>query len=286
MSAKIKRGLGRGIEALFEDSGERSSTNSRVNNIFDTLPIEQIKPNSLQPRKTFDKELLNQLAASIKDKGVLQPIVVREAKGNKKSWQIIAGERRWRAAQIAGLHEIPVHIKNIKDEEVAIVALIENIQRENLSAIDEAKGYKSIMEKFSITQEELAETMYRSRAYIANFIRLLNLPIDVQKLIEEKKISVGQVRPIIGHKNCSSLAKTIISKNLNARQVEQLLKNEKTITHKNKIEPDINIINLEKELEASIGLKTSIKDKNGKGKISFDYKNLDQLDELISKIKN
>tara|TARA_Y100001970_G_scaffold46318_1_gene58279 strand:- start:8238 stop:9098 length:861 start_codon:yes stop_codon:yes gene_type:complete len=286
MSAKIKRGLGRGIEALFEDSGERSSTNSRVNNIFDTLPIEQIKPNSLQPRKTFDKELLNQLAASIKDKGVLQPIVVREAKGNKKSWQIIAGERRWRAAQIAGLHEIPVHIKNIKDEEVAIVALIENIQRENLSAIDEAKGYKSIMEKFSITQEELAETMYRSRAYIANFIRLLNLPIDVQKLIEEKKISVGQVRPIIGHKNCSSLAKTIISKNLNARQVEQLLKNEKTITHKNKIEPDINIINLEKELEASIGLKTSIKDKNGKGKISFDYKNLDQLEELISKIKN
>ena len=286
MSAKIKRGLGRGIEALFEDSGEKSGTNSRVNNIFDTLPIEQIKPNSLQPRKTFDKELLNQLAASIKDKGVLQPIVVREAKGNKKSWQIIAGERRWRAAQIAGLHEIPVHIKNIKDEEVAIVALIENIQRENLSAIDEAKGYKSIMEKFSITQEELAETMYRSRAYIANFIRLLNLPIDVQKLIEEKKISVGQVRPIIGHKNCSSLAKTIISKNLNARQVEQLLKNEKTITDKNKIEPDINIINLEKELEASIGLKTSIKDKNGRGKISFDYKNLDQLDELISKIKN
>ena len=286
MSAKIKRGLGRGIEALFEDSGEKIGTNSRVNNIFDTLPIEQIKPNSLQPRKTFDKELLNQLAASIKDKGVLQPIVVREAKGNKKSWQIIAGERRWRAAQIAGLHEIPVHIKNIKDEEVAIVALIENIQRENLSAIDEAKGYKSIMEKFSITQEELAETMHRSRAYIANFIRLLNLPIDVQKLIEEKKISVGQVRPIIGHKNCSSLAKTIISKNLNARQVEQLLKNEKTIKHKNKTEPDINIINLEKELEASIGLKTSIKDKNGKGKISFDYKNLDQLDELISKIKN
>ena len=286
MSAKIKRGLGRGIEALFEDRGEKGGINNKINNIFDTLPIDQIKPNSLQPRKTFDKELLNQLAASIKDKGVLQPIVVRESKGNKKSWQIIAGERRWRAAQIAGLHEIPVHIKNIKDEEVAIVALIENIQRENLSAIDEAKGYKSIMEKFSITQEELAETMHRSRAYIANFIRLLNLPIDVQKLIEEKKISVGQVRPIIGHKNCSSLAKTIISKNLNARQVEQLLKNEKTIKHKNKTEPDINIINLEKELEASIGLKTSIKDKNGKGKISFDYKNLDQLDELISKIKN
>ena len=189
MSAKNKRGLGRGIDALFEDNVEEGVNRNKINNIFDTLPIDQIKPNSLQPRKTFDEELLKQLAASIKDKGVLQPIVVRAAKGNKKFWQIIAGERRWRAAQIAGLHEIPVHIKNIKDEEVAIVALIENIQRENLSAIDEAKGYKSIMEKFSITQEELAETMHRSRAYIANFIRLLNLPIDVQKLIEEKKLA-------------------------------------------------------------------------------------------------
>ena len=224
MPTKNKRGLGRGIEALFEDSKEQSVSNNKTNNVFDYLPIDLIKPNSLQPRKTFDKELLNQLAASIRDKGVLQPIVVREEKGNKKAWQIIAGERRWRAAQIAGLHEIPVHIKNIKDEEVAIVALIENIQRENLSAIDEAKGYKRVMEKFSITQEELAETMHRSRAYIANFTRLLSLPIDVQKLLEENKITVGQVRPIIGHKNCSKLAKMIINKNLNARQVEQLLK--------------------------------------------------------------
>ena len=286
MQKRNKRGLGRGIEALFEESKEESISNSKTNNVFDYLPIDLIKPNSLQPRKTFDKEALNQLAASIRDKGVLQPIVVREEKGNKKAWQIIAGERRWRAAQIAGLHEIPVHIKNIKDEEVAIVALIENIQRENLSAIDEAKGYKRVMEKFSITQEELAETMHRSRAYIANFTRLLSLPIDVQKLLEENKITVGQVRPIIGHKNCSKLAKMIINKNLNARQVEQLLKDKKSIKDKFKIEPDINIINLEKEIEASLGLKTSIVDKNGRGKISFNYRNLDQLDELIRKIKS
>jgi len=286
MPTKNKRGLGRGIEALFEDSKEQSVSNNKTNNVFDYLPIDLIKPNSLQPRKTFDKELLNQLAASIRDKGVLQPIVVRKDKGNEKTWQIIAGERRWRAAQIAGLHEIPVHIKNIKDEEVAIVALIENIQRENLSAIDEAKGYKRVMEKFSITQEELAETMHRSRAYIANFTRLLSLPIDVQKLLEENKITVGQVRPIIGHKNCSKLAKMIINKNLNARQVEQLLKDKKSIKDKFKIEPDINIINLEKEIEASLGLKTSIVDKNGRGKISFNYRNLDQLDELIRKIKS
>ena len=283
MSTKNKRGLGRGIEALFEDSKEQNINNE---NVFDYLPIDLIKPNSLQPRKSFDKDLLNQLAASIKDKGILQPIVVRQAKGKKNTWQIIAGERRWRAAQLAGLHEIPVHIKNIKDEEVAIVALIENIQRENLSPIDEAKGYKRVMEKFSLTQDELAKTMHRSRAYIANFTRLLTLPNEVQKMLENKKISIGQVRPIIGHENSLELAKIIIGKNLNARQVEKLLKEDKVRNHKNKEGFDINIINLEKEIEASLGLKTSIVDNNGKGKISFIYKDLEQLESLINKIRN
>jgi ParB family chromosome partitioning protein len=285
MPKKSKRGLGRGLDALFEENNEQKESNNKKGNDFDNLPIEFIKPNSLQPRKYFDKDLLTQLADSIRDKGILQPIVVRKIKGKDKLWQIIAGERRWRAAQIAGLDKIPVHIKNIKDEEVDIVALIENIQRENLSPIDEAKGYKRVMEQFSITQEELAKTMHRSRAYIANFIRLLSLPIDVQKLLESKKITIGQVRPIIGHKNCLELAKIIINKGLNARQVEQLLKDEKMNKHKNKIEPDINILYLEKELEASLGLKTKIIDKKGQGKISFIYKNLEQLDELIKKIK-
>ena len=285
MAKNNKRGLGRGIEALFQENKEQNNKKNNKSNIFDNLPIELIKPNPLQPRKSFDKELLEQLADSIKDKGVLQPIIVKELKGKEKAWQIIAGERRWRAAQIAGLHEIPVHIKNIKDEEVAIIALIENIQRENLSAIDEAKGYKKVMEKFSITHEELSTTMHRSRAYISNFIRLLSLPKDVQKLLEEKKINVGQARPLIGNPNSLSLAKVIISKKLNVRQVEELLKVGVIAKSKNKKELDINILNLEKEIEASSGLKTSIKDKNGKGKITFTYKNLDQLDELIDKIK-
>jgi ParB family chromosome partitioning protein len=285
MAKNNKRGLGRGIEALFQENKEQNNKKNNKSNIFDNLPIELIKPNPLQPRKSFDKELLEQLADSIKDKGVLQPIIVKELKGKEKAWQIIAGERRWRAAQIAGLHEIPVHIKNIKDEEVAIIALIENIQRENLSAIDEAKGYKKVMEKFSITHEELSNTMHRSRAYISNFIRLLSLPKDVQKLLEEKKINVGQARPLIGNPNSLSLAKVIISKKLNVRQVEELLKVGVIAKSKNKKELDINILNLEKEIEASSGLKTSIKDKNGKGKITFTYKNLDQLDELIDKIK-
>ena len=287
MPKNNKRGLGRGIEALFQENKEQNyKENNKKSNIFDNLPIELIRPNPLQPRKSFNEELLKQLADSIKDKGVLQPIIVKEIKGKEKAWQIIAGERRWRAAQMAGLHEIPVHIKNIKDEEVAIIALIENIQRENLSAIDEAKGYKKVMEKFSITHEELSTTMHRSRAYISNFIRLLSLPKDVQKLLEDKKINVGQARPLIGKPNSSALAKVIISKQLNARQVEELLKEGAIVKSKNNKEPDINILNLEKEIEASFGLKTSIKDKNGKGKITFTYKSLDQLDELIDKIKS
>ena len=286
MPKNNKRGLGRGIEALFQENKEQNDKKNNKSNIFDNLPIELIRPNPLQPRKSFDEELLEQLADSIKDKGVLQPIIVKQIKGKDKSWQIIAGERRWRAAQIAGLHEIPVHIKNIKDEEVAIIALIENIQRENLSAIDEAKGYKKVMEKFSITHEELSTTMHRSRAYISNFIRLLSLPKDVQKLLEDKKINVGQARPLIGKPNSSALAKVIISKQLNARQVEELLKEGAIAKNKNNKEPDINILNLEKEIEANSGLKTSIKDKNGKGKITFTYKSLDQLDELIDKIKS
>ena len=286
MPKNNKRGLGRGIEALFQENKEQNDKENNKNNIFDNLPIELIRPNPLQPRKSFNEELLKQLADSIKDRGVLQPIIVKEIKGEEKVWQIIAGERRWRAAQIAGLHEIPAHIKNIKDEEVAIIALIENIQRENLSAIDEAKGYKKVMEKFSITHEELSTTMHRSRAYISNFIRLLSLPKDVQKLLEDKKINVGQARPLIGKPNSSALAKVIISKQLNARQVEELLKEGAIVKSKNNKEPDINILNLEKEIEANSGLKTSIKDKNGKGKITFTYKSLDQLDELIDKIKS
>ena len=286
MPKKNKRGLGRGIEALFQESKEENDRQDNDNTIFKNIPIDLIRPNPLQPRQSFDKELLEQLAASIKDKGVLQPIIVKELKGKEKTWQIIAGERRWRASQIAGLHKIPAHIKNVKDEEVAIIALIENIQRENLSAIDEAKGYKKVLEKFSITQEELSVTMHRSRAYISNFMRLLSLPKDIQKLLEEKKLNVGQARPLIGNPNSSALAKVILSKNLNVRQVEDLLRESVQAKNNNNKESDINILNLEKEIESNCGLKTSIKDKNGRGKIIFTYKNLDQLDELISKIKN
>jgi len=281
MSVKNKRGLGRGLDALFEDKKEENIKD----NLLTSLPIELIKPNPLQPRKNFSKETLNELAASIKDRGVLQPIIVRPAKNKDNEWEIIAGERRWKAAQLAGFHEVPVSIKDIKDEDVAIIALIENIQRENLSPIEEALGYKRLMNKFSITQEELGLKMRRSRAYITNFIRLLSLPEEVQKLLAEKLISVGQVRPIIGNKNSIELAHIIVKEKLSARQVEQLVKAKEGRTKTIRNIVDVNIRKLEQELEEIIGLKTVIRDKSGKGQIIFNYKNLEQLDLVIKKIK-
>ena len=282
MSVKNKRGLGRGLDALFEDKKEANVKD----NLLTSLPIEFIKPNPLQPRKNFSKEALNDLAASIKDRGILQPIIVRPAKNKDNEWQIIAGERRWKAAQLAGFHEVPVSVKNIKDEDVAIIALIENIQRENLSPIEEALGYKRLMNKFSITQEELGSKMRRSRAYITNFMRLLSLPEEVQKLLADKLISVGQVRPIIGNKNSIELAHIIVKEKLSAREVEQLVKAKQGRTKTIRNIVDVNIRKLEQELEEMIGLKTVIRDKSGKGQIIFNYKNLEQLDLVIKKIKN
>jgi ParB family chromosome partitioning protein len=285
MSSKSKRGLGRGIEALFIENNEINLNKSINNNLLDFVAIELLEPNPFQPRKHFSKDSLRDLSNSIKDRGILQPIIVRPKKNKANAWQIIAGERRWRAAQLVGLHEVPVYIKNVKDEEVAIIALIENIQREDLSPIEEAKGYKKVMQKFSITQEELAVTMRRSRSYVANFIRLLNLPKEIQKLIEEKKISIGQARPIIGHKNSIELARRIVKDNLNARQVELLVKDKKINREEIKNIVDVNIRSLENEIEEIIGLKTTIKDKNGKGQIIFYYKDLEQLEEIIKKVK-
>ena len=285
MSSKSKRGLGRGIEALFIENNETNLNKSINNNLLDFVAIELLEPNPFQPRKNFSKDSLRDLSDSIKDRGILQPIIVRPKKNKANAWQIIAGERRWRAAQLVGLHEVPVYIKNVKDEEVAIIALIENIQREDLSPIEEAKGYKKVMQKFSITQEELAVTMRRSRSYVTNFIRLLNLPKEVQTLIEEKKISIGQARPIIGHKNTIELARRIVKDNLNARQVELLVKDKKINREDSKNIIDVNIRSLENEIEEIIGLKTTIKDKNGKGQIIFYYKDLEQLEEIIKKVK-
>ena len=281
--AKSKRGLGRGLDALFDEksSSNRASENKNIN----LISIENLERNPFQPRIEFDKETLNDLTESIKERGIIQPIVVRKKINENNLWQIIAGERRWRAAQKAGLKEVPVFIKDISDEQAAAIALIENIQREDLSPLEEAQGFKNLIENFSVTQEQLAKKLGKSRTYIANYLRLLTLPKNVKNLLQRKKISVGQVRPIIGHKDASELANKILLDNLNSRQVENLIRTYKDKKIKNINYKDPNISDLEKQLEDVLGLKIIINDENGSGKISFIYKNLDQLENLLKKIR-
>ena len=281
--AKSKRGLGRGLDALFDEksSSNRAGENKNIN----LISIENLERNPFQPRIEFDKETLKDLTESIKERGIIQPIVVRKKINENNLWQIIAGERRWRAAQKAGLKEVPVFIKDISDEQAAAIALIENIQREDLSPLEEAQGFKNLIENFSVTQEQLAKKLGKSRTYIANYLRLLTLPKNVKNLLQRKKISVGQVRPIIGHKDASELANKILLDNLNSRQVENLIRTYKDKKIKNTNYKDPNISDLEKQLEDVLGLKIIINDKNGSGKISFIYKNLDQLENLLKKIR-
>ena len=284
MKSKSRKGLGRGIEALFLENNENSKPDNFQKDNVKTIPIELLEVNPFQPRTFFDEEALNDLSESIKSRGILQPILVRPKSKKESGWQIIAGERRWRAAQKAGLHEIPVLIHEIEDSEVAIIALLENIQREDLSPLEEAGAFKKLIEDFGLTQEKLSKALGCSRVYITNMLRLLTLPKKIKSMLDDKLLNVGQVRALIGKKNIIEIANTIVNKQLNVRQVEDLIRS-KHLKHKTKIYKDPNIIDLEKELEDFLGLKIEIKDKKGKGEIIFKYENLDQLDEIIRKVK-
>ena len=284
MKSKSRKGLGRGIEALFLENNEASRSDNYQKDNVKTIPIELLEVNPFQPRTFFDEEALNDLSASIKSRGILQPILVRPKSKKESGWQIIAGERRWRAAQKAGLHEIPVLIHEIEDSEVSIIALLENIQREDLSPLEEAGAFKKLIEDFGLTQEKLSKALGCSRVYITNMLRLLTLPKKIRSMLDDKLLNVGQVRALIGKKNIIEIANTIVNKQLNVRQVEDLIRS-KHLKHKTKIYKDPNIIDLEKELEDFLGLKIEIKDKKGKGEIIFKYENLDQLDEIIRKVK-
>ena len=284
MKSKSRKGLGRGIEALFIENDENSRPDNYQKDNVKTIPIELLEVNPFQPRTFFDEEALNDLSESIKSRGILQPILVRPKSKKESGWQIIAGERRWRAAQKAGLHEIPVLIHEIEDSEVAIIALLENIQREDLSPLEEAGAFKKLIEDFGLTQEKLSKALGCSRVYITNMLRLLTLPKKIKSMLDDKLLNVGQVRALIGKKNIIEIANTIVNKQLNVRQVEDLIRS-KHLKHKTKIYKDPNIIDLEKELEDFLGLKIEIKDKKGKGEIIFKYENLDQLDEIIRKVK-
>ena len=277
---KKVKGLGRGLSSLLGDT--KSKTN------ITKLKIYDVKRNRLQPRKVFNKESLEELTNSIKERGVIQPIIVRKDKSLVGKFEIIAGERRWLASQNAGLHEIPVVILDVDDEKTLEFAIVENVQRQDLNVIEEAQGYKRLIDEFSYNQEKLAKFIGKSRSYIANSLRLLSLPKDVILYVESEKISAGHARSLIGLPNAMQIAQKIAENKLSVRQSENLvraLRNKRNF----KIVPskDSNILDLEKSLIDKTGINVEIKNnKNNSGKLSFEYKNLEQLDRLISTIKN
>ncbi len=274
--------LGRGLSALLSSKTEES-TNTKE---YKIINISSILVNKNQPRKRFDKNILNELAESIKKQGVLQPIVVRRTKNSE--FEIVAGERRWRAAQIAGLHEMPAIIKTFSDDQAMEIALIENIQRENLNPVEEARAFKFLSEKNNNNHEEIANLVSKSQSHISNMIRLLELDEEILELIEDKKLSMGHARALIGVPNSIDLAKEIINKKLSVREIEKktaIYKKSKSKTNKSLKDP--NIIDLERELSEKIGLKTSINfnEQGSSGSITVYYSNLDQLDEVMRRLK-
>ncbi len=287
---KKNRGLGRGLSALMADVGPEPTQTAAAPKRPDlVVPIERVFPNPDQPRRSFTEDQLQDLAASIKAKGIIQPLIVRARPSRDGEYEIVAGERRWRAAQMAQLHEIPVLLREFNDTEVLEVAIIENIQRADLNPVEEAMGYRQLMDKFGHTQEKLAEELGKSRSYLANLMRLLQLPDDVQDLLVAGKLSAGHARALITADDPSALAKQVVSQGLSVRATEALTK-KKADTNKAGMpktrggpsEKDADTKALESDLSAAIGLPVQINHKPGgeAGHISIKYATLDQLDEI------
>ena len=275
---KIKKGLGRGLSSLI---GE---TKTEIN--INKLSISDLVSNKFQPRKKFDEESLQDLTNSIKERGIIQPIIVRKSSDNSSKFEIIAGERRWLAAQKAGLHEVPVVITDVDDLKSLEFAIVENVQRNDLNAIEEARGYQRLIEEFSYDQEKVAQFIGKSRSHIANVLRLLSLPESVLKLIETKKLSPGHAKILVGLGNAESVANKIVEKNLSVRQAENFVKIFKTKKHSLKSSKDTNLQALETEIREKIGLNVLIKNKkNNSGSLLLEYKDLDQLNKIIQIIK-
>ena len=281
MNSTTKKGLGRGLSALFGD--QKLEPNKEKNISQNKVLIGELNRNRFQPRVYFDEAKLDELTQSIKKNGVIQPIAVRPDKEESGKYEIIAGERRWLAAQKAGLHEVPIIILDLNDNEALEVAIVENIQRHDLNAIEEAKGYKRLGDEFGYDHEKIARFMSKSRSHISNTMRLLSLPEDVLGMIEEGNLTAGQARPLIGFSNASEIAEEIVKKKLSARSVENLTRKHKG-PQKTGFRIDSNILNEQKKIEDILGLKVDIKNKsNNSGKIIIEYKNLEQF-EFISNV--
>ena len=275
-------GLGSGLSSLLGAEVEKNSDNYKL------VPLEFIKPGPWQPRKIFDKDELESLSNSIKKQGIIQPVILKSNDNVKNEYFIIAGERRWRACQLAKTHEIPAIIRNdISDEKIAELSLVENIQRSELNPIEEAEGYQSLLSKYNYTQEDISKAVGKSRSYIGNIIRLLSLSVKAKELLLEKKLSIGQVRPLIGHTDADIYLDIILKKRLNSRDVEELIKKGNIKSPKNKVK-NIDIINLEKELAEITGLGINIDFDNFKktGTIKLICKNLEEFNFIIEKFKN
>ena len=275
---RIKRGLGRGLSSLIGDT--------KVDSNINKLSITDLVRNKLQPRKNFDKENLEELTSSIKERGVIQPIIVRQSADHKNKYEIIAGERRWLAAQNAGFHEVPVVITEADDLKSLEFAIVENVQRHDLNSIEEANGYQKLIDEFGYDQEKVAKFIGKSRSHVSNCLRLLTLPKQIIDLIETNKLSQGHAKVLVGLENAVFVANKIIDKKLSVRQAENLVRFFKTKKIPKYISKDPNLRQLESSLMEKIGLNTSIKNKkNNSGSISFEYKNLDQLNRIIEVIK-
>ncbi|MDC1166647.1 ParB/RepB/Spo0J family partition protein [Candidatus Pelagibacter sp.] len=276
---KIKKGLGRGLSSLIGETKLDSQKNH--------LPISDLIPNKLQPRKIFDEANLDDLTKSIKERGIIQPIIVRHSIEDKKKFEIIAGERRWIAAQKAGLKEVPVVITEADDLKSLEFAIVENVQRHDLNPLEEAQGYKRLIEEFKYDQDKVSKFIGKSRSYISNCLRLLSLPANIIKMVEERLITSGHAKILVGLENAEFIANKVIEKKLSVRKTESLVKIFKKNNKKNNIKSkDINIINLEKNISEKIGLNVEIKnDYRNKGSITFFHKELDQLNRIIEIIK-
>ncbi len=282
MNKLKKKGLGRGLSALFGD--EKIEEKSNINNeqSVSKALIGDLKRNPYQPRQIFDEKKLDELSNSIKKKGVIQPIAVRPDKTNKNMYQIVAGERRWLAAQKAGLHEIPIILLDLDDNETLEVAIVENIQRDDLNVIEEASAYQRLNKEFGYDHDKIARLMSKSRSHVSNTLRLLTLPDDIKGLIEEGLLTAGQARPLVGVPNASEIAEQIVAKKLSARSVEYLVRTKKSPQKTDQNRVDANILEEQRQMEENLGMRVDIYNKkNNSGKLTVNYKNLEQF-ELIS----
>ncbi|TWB36790.1 ParB/RepB/Spo0J family partition protein [Nitrospirillum pindoramense] len=286
---KKRSNLGRGLSALFAEVADEQEPVEKGRPPR-TLPIELLHPGRYQPRRHFDEEAIRSLVDSIRERGVLQPILVRKLEdggvGGSARYEIIAGERRWRAAQLAGLHEVPVVVRSLTDREALEIALVENIQRQDLTPLEEAEGFQRLMDEFNHTQEDLARAVGKSRSHVANMLRLLALPDAVKALVQDGSLTMGHARALLTAADPLALAREVVKRGLNVRQTEQLVKDAANPAARPAPAPKTaDTLALEKELAAELGLKVALKAKGQAGSLTVHYANLDQLDGLLARLK-